>query len=119
MVSDHGRLHGVQLRVRTADAFDGAYRFAMKLRHEKDAGIQRAFTGLVGDNDGTCAAVAFIAALFGAGQTALNAQPIQQRLRGRCIHLHGFPIEKKRNFHSVNPPRYMGFAGVWRCVDAA
>lgn len=108
---DHCCLDRVQGAVGTADALDGADGFAVKLRQKQDAGIQGAFGIFVSDDNGTGTAIAFVAALLCSRQIACRAQPIQQRLRGGCIHLHGFPIEKKRHFHIVNPPRYMGSAG--------
>ena len=78
----------------------------MKLRQKQDTGVQCAFAMGVSDDDRTGTAVAFVAAFFGAGQVAGRAQPIEQRLRGGCFHLHGFPIEKKRDFHIVDLPRY-------------
>jgi hypothetical protein len=40
-------------------------------------------------------------------------------LRGRCVHLHGFPVEKKRHFHTCRPAALpIAYGGVLRSVDA-
>ena len=103
VVIDHGLLDWMERAVWRADAFNGAHCFTVELRHEQDAGVERALGIPVCYNNGTSPAVAFIAAFFGACEAAFNPKPIQQSLRGRCVHLHGFPVEKKRHFHTCRP----------------
>jgi hypothetical protein len=99
VVLDHRRLHGVELPPGAGDALHRAYGATVKLRQEKDAGVERAGPGIVRDHDGAGAAIAFVAAFLGAGQALLLAQPVEKRgCRGRIDGLR-FPVEKKPDCH--------------------
>ena len=74
MVFDHGLLHRMQ-RALVCQPFDRADGLAVDLRHKQDTGVQRAGAGgaILGHDDGAGTAVAFVTALFGAGQAAFFA----------------------------------------------
>jgi hypothetical protein len=115
---DHGLLHRVQLAIGTGEAFDRAQRAAVELRQEEDAGVQRTAALRVGHHHGAGTAVAFVAALLGAGQAAAIAQPVEQRGRRRRIDSLRFPVQKKPDRHPcLTPPRYLirGWSSRARC----
>ena len=100
VVGDHRLLHRVQLPVGAADTLDRAQRPPVQLRQQQDAGIDRLAGGGAAQHDGAGAAIALVAALFGAGQAPRLAQPIQ-----RCHHrvdaaqLHALSVQKKGDIH--------------------
>ena len=101
---DHCLLHRMQGAIRMSDAFDRAYGFAVELRQEQDAGVQRSGAALVGDHHGARAAIALVAAFLGAGETTVLAQPVQER----CCWLGFwkrdlFTVEMKGNRHLEKP----------------
>ena len=78
VMGDHRGLNRMQGAIGARDAFDRAHGFAMQLGQEQDAGVQRAAAAVIGDHDRAGAAIAFIAAFFGAAKAAIKPQPIQQ-----------------------------------------
>jgi hypothetical protein len=114
---DHRRLHRVQRAIRAGDALDGAHRLAVQLRQEQDAGIQRPAAGRVGQHDGAGAAIALVAALLGAFQPAVLAQPVQQRPRRRRIaDPDRRAVQQKRNLRHDMTRRLLPVQG--RCAPA-
>ncbi len=107
VMGDHGLLDGMHLALGAGDAFDGADGFAFELWQEKDAGIDRAGAGLVAQDDGTGAAIAFVAALFRAFQPACVAQPVEQRPCG------AFGL-RDLGFNSVQPETDTGHSSIRR-----
>ncbi len=79
VMRDQRRLHRVHLARGPRQPLDGADRAAVQLRQEQDAGVQRPRSPVVGHHHRAGAAVALVAALFGAGQPTLLAQPVEQR----------------------------------------
>ena len=75
---------GTLERMITAEALDGGDIDAFGVRHGYKTGAYR----LAVEQNGACAAFAFAAPLFGAGQTAVNAQCIEQARHRRCIDVH-------------------------------
>ena len=110
VIGDHCGLHRMGGAIGGSQPFDGADRFAVQLRQEQDAGVQRAGTLSVCHHHGAGTAIAFVAAFFGAGQGAFLAQPIQQGLRRRHI--------RKANRRSVQVKRYIRHVNIRRglCV---
>lgn len=103
VVFDHGLLHGMQCTVGTGYSFDGSDGFAMELREEENACVERLRTIVVCDHNSACTTVAFVAAFLRAAQAAFVTQPVQQRNRRRGVpHLNSLSVEKKRDLgHSI------------------
>ncbi|MEY3534405.1 MAG: hypothetical protein RI979_2431 [Pseudomonadota bacterium] len=85
-MGDHGGLHRVVFAFRAGKPFDRADGFAIQLRQKQDAGIQGAGAALIGHHHGASAAIALIAALFGAAEPFGVAQIVQKCLRRRLRH---------------------------------
>ena len=104
VVVDHGRLHRMWGAVGGGEAFDGAHGFAVQLRQEQDAGVKGTGAVFVGDHDGAGAAVALIAALFGAVESLGFAQEIKKRPRwGLTLKAERRSIQEKRDFgHGIS-----------------
>ena len=103
---NHRLLNRMQGSIGGGDAFDSADRFAVQLRHEKDAGVQGFCPVGIGDHNGAGPAVAFVTTFFGAAKPAIFAQPVEQGPRRLRLYLHGFPVEKKRDVHDINLSPY-------------
>ena len=107
---NHRLLDRVERAIGASNAFDRPYGFAVELGQEQDAGVQRTCTSLIGDHHATGAAIALIAAFFGAGQAAGFAQPIQKGLCWMGRDLNGFTIQAERHVyrcgHLDAQPRY-------------
>jgi hypothetical protein len=86
---DHGLLRRVQAAVGAGEVFDGPQRQAVDRVGQADAAVDRAVLQPVGrglaQHDGAGAAVAFTAALLGAGAGQVLAQQVEQGAVGRDI----------------------------------
>src|SRR5829696_2271570 len=78
---------------------DGPHRLAVDLPQERDAGIHRLATAVGAfQHDGAGAAIALGAALLGAPEAAMLAQPVEQRRhRRQAVELHRLVVEDKTN----------------------
>ena len=85
-MGDHGGLHRVLFAFGATEPFDRADGFAIQLRQKQDAGVQRAGAAVIGHHHGAGAAIALIAALFGAAKAFCLAQIVQKCLRWRLRH---------------------------------
>jgi hypothetical protein len=105
VVIDHRLLDGVERAVGGSEPFDRAQRLAVELGQEEDAGVERAgAAGGVGQQDRAGAAVAFVAALLGAGEAAILAQPVERRAGGRGVgEIDPFAVEEKGKMHGRGP----------------
>jgi hypothetical protein len=82
----------------------------LQLGQEQDAGVQRAGAVVVGDHHRAGAAIAFVAALLGAGQAAILAQPVEQGAGGGVgAGEPAFRSAETRSRHGRGPPRYSLF----------
>ncbi len=115
---DHRLLHGVQRAMRPGDPLDSPHRTPVELRQEQDAGVQRPRAVLVGDHHRAGPAIALVAALLGAGQAPLVAQPVKQSRRGRRIDLDSFPVQRKPD-HEKSRRLTRTIRRHLRAVDAA
>ena len=106
VVVHHRPLDGVERAVGAGDPLDRPHRRPDELRQEQDAGVERARAAVVGHHHGAGAAVALVAALLGARQAALLAQPVEQGPRGRGLGPDPFSVEEKLHQHGTCPPRY-------------
>ena len=86
VMGDHGGLHRVVFAFGAAEPLNRADGFAIQLRQKQDAGVQRAGAAVIGHHHGASAAIALIAALFGAAKAFCLAQIVQKRLRRRLRH---------------------------------
>ena len=104
-MADHRVLNGVQIAIRTAQAFNRPDRLAVHLTHQQDTGIDRAPAVRIRQDDRAGPAIALVTALFGAGQVVFVAQKVQQGARGLIPgNARHVSIQKKRNIHAMSPP---------------
>ena len=97
---DQRALHRVQGAIGGGDAFDRAHRLAMHLGQQQDAGVDRARASGIAEHHGAGAAIALVAALLGAHQAALAAQPVKQGSRR--------VLRPQANRRSIEPKRDLG-----------
>jgi hypothetical protein len=95
----HRRLQRMQLACGRGKAFDGSHAEPIDLAEHRDAGIDRqSDDSIVGckplQDHRAGAAVALGAAFLGAGQTRVEAQPVEQRHGRRpIVDLRTYPVE--------------------------
>jgi hypothetical protein len=84
VVGDHRGLHRMWLAIGAHQPFDRAHSFAVQLRQEQDASVERAAALGICHHHATSPAIAFVAALFRAFQPCGFPQVIQQGMGGVC-----------------------------------
>ncbi len=115
VVIDQRLLHRVQGAIGGGKPFDGGDRCALQLRQKQDAGVEGAGALVIMYHDGAGTAVAFVAALFGAGQGAAFAQILQQCCGGRWIcQLDFFTVQMKGERHNRLPVALPCLPWLWR-----
>ena len=109
---DHGLLHGVQGAVGPAQVLDRDQLLAVELRHEQDAGVDRAIADAIAlelaQHHGTGAAIALGAAFLGAAAALHLAQPVQHgEVRIEPAQLARLMAEKEADSLGHQLPRYV------------
>ena len=126
MKFDHRLLHRMQRPVRPAQMLDGDHMATIERGQKANTGIDRLIpqhaAGEPPDQHGAGAAIALGAAFLGAGQSPVEAQEIEQGLRGRDIgQRHRRPVEQKTDLvaavHLVPPEACNGLEAGLRLLS--